>query len=238
MQHPPITLRYFDARGRAQFLRYYFKTRKVSFTDERVPVGDEFAAWRAMRDDRARTGPFQKLPVLHWGDRLIPEMLMIAAFVHEASGDAGSLSDEENLRHGLLTSSLCLDMMNPVATLLWAEVIYPGADLAPAARRTLDRLKAHCLALEQSFGDWRWLDRARNRRIMLVDCLLWEELDVARVVFGPHWSLAATPTLARFYDDFPARPTCEALLAERPCPITARPNEADGIATIQRLLGG
>ena len=237
MQHPPITLRYFDARGRAQFLRYYFKGRKVSYTDERVPIGDEFAAWRALRDDRARTGPFQKLPVLHWGDRLIPEMLMIAAFVHEASGDAGSLSDEENLRHGLLTSSLCLDMMNPVAILLWAEILYPGADLGPAAKRTLDRLKAHCQALEQSFVDWRWLDRARNRRIMLVDCLLWEELDVARVVFGPHWSLTATPTLARFYDDFQARGICEALLAERPSPITARPNEAEGIAKIQQLLG-
>ena len=64
MQHPPITLRYFDARGRAQFLRHYFKVRKVSFTDERVAINDEFAAWRATRDDRARTGPFQKLPVL------------------------------------------------------------------------------------------------------------------------------------------------------------------------------
>ena len=79
--------------------------------------------------------------------------------------------------------------------------------------------------------------RARNRRIMLVDCLLWEELDVARVVFGPHWSLDATPTLARFYDDFPGRGICEAVLAERPCPITARPNEAEGIAKIQQLLG-
>jgi glutathione S-transferase len=237
MQHPPITLRYFDARGRAQFLRYYFKVRKVSFTDERVPVGDELAAWRAMRDDRARTGPFQKLPVLHWGDRLLAEMLMIAAFVHEASGDAGSLSDEENLRHGMLTSSLCLDVMNPIAILLWAELMYPGADLAAPAKRTLDRLKAHCQALEQSFGEWRWLDRARNRRIMLVDCMLWEELDVVRTVFGPHWSLAATPTLARFYEDFPARPTCEAMLAERPCQITARPNEAEAIAKIQQLLG-
>jgi glutathione S-transferase len=237
MQHPPITLRYFDVRGRAQFLRYYFKVRKVSFTDERVPVGDNFAAWQALRDDRTRTGPFKKLPVLHWGDRLLAEMLMIAAFVHEASGDASSLPDEENLRHGTLTSSLCLDMMNPLAILLWAEIIYPGADLAPAAKRTLERLQAHCQSIEQTFGEWRWLDRARNRRIMLVDCLLWEELDAARVVFGPHWSLAATPTLARFYEDFPARPTCEAALAERPCPITARPNEAEAIAKIQQLLG-
>jgi glutathione S-transferase len=237
MQHPPITLRYFDARGRAQFLRSYFKIRKVSFTDERVPVGDDFAAWRAIRDDRARTGPFHKLPVLHWGDRLLAEMLMIAAFVHEASGDAGALSDEENLRHGMLTSSLCLDMMNPIAILLWSELMYPGADISAAAKRTFDRLKAHCQALEQSFGEWRWLDRARNRRIMIVDCLLWEELDVARTVFGPHWSLESMPTLARFYQDFPARPTCEALLAERPCPITARPNEPEAIAKIQQLLG-
>lgn len=238
MQHPPITLRYFDVRGRAQFLRYYFKARKVSFTDERVPVGDNFAAWQALRDDRARTGPFKKLPVLHWGDRLLAEMLMIAAFVHEASGDAGSLNDDDNLRHGMLTSSLCLDMMNPLAILLWLEINYQGADVAAVARRTLDRLKAHCQALEQSLVDWRWLDKLRNRRIMLADCLLWEELDAARVVFGPHWSLAATPTLARFYDDFPGRGICEAVLAERPCPVTARPNEAEGIAKIQQSLGG
>lgn len=238
MHHPPITLRYFDARGRAQFLRYYFRARKVSFTDERVPIGDEFAAWRAMRDDRARTGPFQKLPVLQWGDRLIGETLMIAAFVHEASGDAGSLSDDDNMRHGLLTSSLYTDVLTQLGILLWAEIIYPGVDLAAPAKRTLDRLKAHCQALEQTFADWRWLDKMRNRRIMLADCLLWEELDTTRTVFGPHWSLAATPTLARFYDDFPGRTIFEAVLAERPCPITARPNEAEGIAKIQQSLGG
>jgi hypothetical protein len=56
-------------------------------------------------------------------------------------------------------------------------------------------------------------------------------------VFGPHWSLAATPTLARFYDDFPGRPSCEAVLAERPCPVTARPGEAEGIAKIQQAVG-
>jgi hypothetical protein len=71
---------------------------------------------------------------------------------------------------------------------------------------------------------------------MVADCLLWEELDVARVVFGPHWSLETTPTLARFYEDFPARPTCEALLAEHGAPITARPEESAGIEKIQQLL--
>jgi glutathione S-transferase len=237
MQHPPITLRYFDARSRAQFLRYYFKARKVQFKDERVPVGDNFAAWQALRDDRSRTGPFQKLPVLHWGDRLIGETLMIASFLHEASGDASSISDEENLRHGQLTSSLYLDALSQLTMLLWADVQYPGADMAAVAKRVLERLQLHCRAIEQSLVEWRWLDRARNRRIMLADCLLWEVLDVARVVFGPRWSLEATPTLARFYGDFPGRASCEALLAEHPGPITARPNEPEAIAKIQQALG-
>jgi glutathione S-transferase len=237
MQHPPITLRYFDARGRAQFLRYYFRVRKVTFTDDRVPLAPDFAPWRQIRDDRSRTGPFHKLPVLHWGDRLIAETLMIAAFVHEASGDAGALSDDDNLRHGMLTSSLCQDVMTPIGTLLWSELISPGADLGVVAKRTLERLELHLRALDQSLGEWRWLDKARNRRIMLVDCLLWEELHVAQQVFGPRLSLAQTPMLARFYDDFPARPTCEAALAEHPCPITARPEEAAAIAKIQQLLG-
>jgi glutathione S-transferase len=237
MQHPPITLRYFDARGRAQFLRYYFRARKVSYTDDRVPLAADFAPWRAVRDDRSRTGPFHKLPVLQWGDRLIAETLMISAFVHEVSGDASALSDDDNLRHGMLTSSLCHDVMTPIATLLWAELMYPGADLGAVAKRTLERLEQHYRALDQSLGEWRWFDKARNRRVMIVDCLLWEELNVAQHVFGPRLSLAGLPMRTRFYEEFPARQTCEAMLTDHPCPITARPEEAAAVAKIQQLLG-
>ena len=235
--HPPITLRYFDARGRAQFLRYYFHARKIPFTDERVALSADFSAWHAMRGNRSVTGPFQKLPVLLCGGRLVSETLMIASFVHEVLGDAASLSDDDNLRHGMLTSSLYHDVMMPLGTLLWAEVMFAGVDVGALAKRTLERVQQHCNALEQTLVDWRWIDRARNRRVMLADCLLWEELDVARHVFGAHWSLAATPSLARFYEEFPGRASCESLLREQPCPITARPEEAAAIATIQRLLG-
>lgn len=237
MQHPPITLRYFDARGRAQFLRYYFRVRKVSFTDERVPLTPDFAAWRALRDDRSRTGPFKKLPVLHWGDRPLAETLMIAAFLHEASGDSSGISDDDNLRHGMLTSSLLIDVNTPLAVLLWTEINFPGADLGAVAKRTLERLQQHFQAIEQSLVEWRWVERARGRRTMLADCLLWEELDAARVVFGPQWSLDATPALAKFYAEFAGRAACQAVLAENPCPITARPGEAEGIAKIQLALG-
>jgi glutathione S-transferase len=237
MQHPPITLRYFDARARAQFLRYFFRVRKVNYNDERIPLAADFAPWRAIRDDRSRTGPFHKLPVLHWGDRLVAETLMIAAFVHEASGDAGALNDDDNLRHGMLTSSLSQDVSTPIAQLLWADSLYPGADVGAIAKRTLDRLQSHTRALEQSLNEWRWIDKARNRRVMLVDCLLWEALNVAHTVFGPHFSLDGMALLTRFYEEFPGRQACEAVLAEKPCPITARPEEAAAIARIQQLLG-
>jgi hypothetical protein len=138
----------------------------------------------------------------------------------------------------MLTSSLCLDVMMPIGTLLWAEVMYPGADLQPVAKRTLERLVQHCKALDQSLTEWRWLDRARRRRVMLADCLLFEELAVAELVFGPSWSLAATPTLAKFYAEFPGRSTCETLLREQPAPITARPEEPAAIAKLQALLAG
>jgi len=234
--HPPITLRYFDARGRAQFLRYYFRARKITFTDERVPSSDDFSAWKALRDNRSLTGPFQKLPIMHWGGRLVSETLLIASLVHEALGDAGSLSDDDNLRHGMLTSSLYLDIAMPIGTLLWAEVMFVGADLGAVAKGTLERLQRHCGALEQTLLDWRWIDRMRNRRVMLADCLLWEELAVVQQVFGAHFALAATPTLAKFYEEFAGRATCEALLKEQPCPITARPGEPAVIEKVQQLL--
>ena len=71
---------------------------------------------------------------------------------------------------------------------------------------------------------------------MLADCLLWEELNVAQEIFGAHWSLTATPTLAKFYEEFPGRSACESVLREQPCPITARPEEATVIAKIQDSL--
>jgi multicomponent Na+:H+ antiporter subunit D len=44
MQHPPITLRYFDARGRAQFLRYYFKVFDPVPLFGRLPTEEVFVA--------------------------------------------------------------------------------------------------------------------------------------------------------------------------------------------------
>jgi hypothetical protein len=230
-----ITLRYFAARGRAQFMRYYLRARSVAFTDERVPLSADFSAWAAMRDDRSRAGPFHKLPVLVFDGRLVAETLPIAAFLHTALGDEAKLSADERVQHEMLLSSLYTDVTMQIGTLLWAEVLFPGADLRAVAKRALDQLRQRFTAIERTLAEWQWVERARSRPVMIVDCLLWDVLDLATHLFGARLQLPS-PILAHYHEDFTARAVCEALKREHPSPITGRPGEADAIARIQALL--
>lgn len=229
-------LRYFDARGRAQFLRYFIRARGLDVADERVPLDPDFAAWRALRPDRSRTGPFQKLPVLQWQGRLVAETRVIYAFLQAATGDATALGPERALRHDMLVSSLCDDVMHPIGILIWSGVMFPGADAATVAKRSLERLQAHCAVLDQTLREWSWLEEAQERSVMLADCLLWEELDVAQHVFGEHLRLEEHPYLFSCYREAPGADTFRGMLAERPRPVTARPGESEAIADIRALL--
>jgi hypothetical protein len=234
--YPRVELKYFDCRGRAQFLRGYLRHRAIPFEDDRVSLANGLEAWQAIRADRMMTGPFQKLPVLRWGDRMIAETTVIAAFLHRESGDAGRLTAEENLRHEMLISSAYIDLMMLIGILLWSELAFPGADFAATAKRTLDRIRAHLGALDAALVEWQWLERAGERPIMVADCLLWDQLNSAQHVFGRHLGFETTPTVERFYRDYAGRATIERKLEEKPCHIKARPGEADAVARIAALV--
>jgi hypothetical protein len=236
-KHPTTTLTYFDARGRAQYLRYYLRYRDVQHDDDRVQLSADFSAWLAIRGDRTVVGPFHKLPVLHWGGQLIAETAVIHAFLHKTLGDQARLSEEENLRHEMLASSLQVDVMLPIGTLIWADVAYAGVDLAALTKRTAERLRGHLASLNRTLDEWQWLERAKQRPVMLADCLLWEEISVAQHVFGDHLRINETPTLARFYEECPAQALFASILGDHPCQITGRPAEASAIAKIHELLG-
>lgn len=228
---PRIVLRYFDARGRAQFMRYYFAARELAYADERVPLSDDFTEWRSIRDDVARTGPFKKLPVLHFGDETVVEALVICAFLHERLGDAKRLSATDNLRHAMLASSLYCDVMIPIGTLIWADLAYSGADVVAVAQATLARLRRHLEVLNATLERWGWLGRRAPET--LAECLLWDQLMNASQVFGKHLGLGDFDALGRFFGDFPARAQCLKILETEPCPITARPGEAELLAAIR-----
>jgi glutathione S-transferase len=232
-QPPAITLRYFDARGRAQPLRYYFAARGIDYTEDLVPLAASGSnAWLEMREDRARVGPFHKLPVLRYGDRTVAETLVIGAFLHRALGDEALLSETDNLRHSMLISSLYGDVVTPIAVLLWAEAVYVGLDYPAFVRQSFGRLRSHLGRLEQALAEWGWAASARGRPVMLVDCLLWEELDVLRHVFGEHAELDELPTLSRLYAEIPGRAAFLKVLASRPAPVTGR-----GLAAETEIIG-
>jgi glutathione S-transferase len=231
-----MTLRYFAARGRAQFLRYFFRIRGIDFTDEEVALSADFAAWAPIRRDRALSGPFQKLPVLECDGQLIAETPVIATFVHRQFGDEEKLSAADNLRHAMLASSLFVDVMAPIGLLVWLDAAYVGIDLPAAAKRTLERLNAQMHNIERTLIEWQWFAHLADRPVMVVDCLLWEELSVLQHVFGPHVPLGSWPELARFYAEFSGRTVCDRELAAKPRPVTGRPEETAAIARVQQAL--
>ena len=229
-----IVLHYFDARGRAQFLRYYLLARGVPFEDERVALSEDFAAWIAIRDDQSKTGPFKKLPVLHYGDELIAETPVISDFLHVELGDAGRLDALGNRRHNMLASSLYNDILTSLGMLIWGDRLFIGVQLGSYAELLLTRLKAHWTTLDATLAAWSW--PIPTERPLLADCLLWEMLDACQYVFGPAFVLTDFPTLATFYERCAGRSVFENLLRSHPCPYSARPGEADKVAEIQGLL--
>jgi glutathione S-transferase len=229
---PKIVLHYFDARGRAQFLRYYLAARGVGYEDRRVPLSPDFAAWAAIRGDRSAFGPFHRLPVMQWDERKLAETLVIQSFLHRALGDEALLSEDDNLRQATLISSLYVDVMLPIGMLIWADVAYVGCDIGLLGKRTLDRLRGLFGMLGTTLEEWRWLEAAADRPVLLADCMLWEELDVVQHVFGELFRLDDYPTLARAYRDAPARAAFEAVRARR-APVTGRGLAEDD--TIQRI---
>jgi glutathione S-transferase len=235
---PPVVLRYFDARGRAQHVRNYFACREIAYADERVALSPGFEAWQAIRGDRAVAGPFHKLPVLHWGDQIVAETSVIYAFLHRSTGDEALLSEGENLRHAMLFSSLYMDVMMPIGILIWADLMFRGLDVAAYAKAALARIRGHFGTLDHTLEEWQWGRNAEKRPVMLVDCTLWEEIDIVRHVFGEHLRLHEFATLSRIYHEAPGRAVFERLIATHPASVTGRglASEGETLAKIRELI--
>ena len=234
---PAVTLRYFDVRGRGQFIRHLLTHRGVPFHDERVMLGNERSLWLELRKDRARTGAFQKLPILQWGDMLVGETLIITDFLHEKLGDAALLGFERSLQHRMLASSAFLDLLTPCITLIWSEVFNPGVDLAKATQTIKGRMQLHLASVEQTLVDWQWVAQMHTRPVTGADAVLWEALDLVERTFAGSMNLPQYPQLARFREECPGAATFRSLLQERPLTITARPGEAEALETIHAALG-
>jgi len=235
-QPPALILHYFDVRGRGQFIRHLLVHRAVPFHDERVVLGSDRSLWLALRQDRTRTGAFQKLPTLQWGTQLVGETLVIMDFLHEQLGDAALLGPERSLQHRMLSSSAFLDLLSPCINLIWSDVFNPGVDVGKAAQVIKSRLQLHLATVNQTLAEWQWLEQIDTRPVMGADALLWEALDMAQLTFAGSLDLQQYPQLAGFMTHCPGATTFRRLLQEKPLTITARPGEAEVLQRIHAAL--
>lgn len=233
--YPAIELRYFPVRGRGQFIRGLLHQRLVPFNDHRIVLNADLSSWQQTRKDRVLTGPFQKLPVLTWGDVTLNETLVIMAFLHEQLGDAAQLSVEDNLRHAMLCSSAFLDLLTPCINLVWTEIFNPGVDLEKACAGITRRLAMHLATLDQTLAEWQWCADLDQRPVMAADALLWEALDMLMATFDGHVSFAEHAQLQDFYNRCPGADSFRAALLAHPAPITACPLETPVLARLQAL---
>lgn len=233
---PAITLRYFNCRGRAQAFRFYLQARKHTFVDARVSISEGFAAWQQIKTQLQLSGPFTRLPILLWGDQQIAETVVIHDWLHHKLGDAAKLTEQENLQHAMLSSSLRSELMTPSAMLLWQELMHPGTDVKNSAAPALKRSVDHLALLEASLLSWHWFDKMKTRPLMLADCLLWEMLDWIDGIFGEAvlWSLL--PSLREFHQHNEHAALFRRMLAEHACHYTACPQEADVLGRIALAL--
>lgn len=154
-----ITLRYFDCRGRAQPLRFFFRHLQTPYADERVPFTDGWQAWSKMKLDPMVGGPFGTLPVLQWNRRLLAETGPIYAFVQTqlapfAGAGAGAIIETQSALSGDLAR---------LYELLNLDLLAPGADLGAVANRvhsalvdSFQRYEALLVRGEDPFGTPRF----------------------------------------------------------------------------------
>jgi glutathione S-transferase len=223
-------LHYFAARGRAQPLRHALADAGVPFEDVRVPLD----AWPKLREDAAVSGPFAVLPTLRWGNALVAETLVIAAFLARRLGEHDHADDTAIARADALVSALYVDVMLPAGELIWADLLWPGTDLARATPSILGRMMTKLQRVEQwmrpSGGGW-----SSDERLRVADFFAGEAFELVTYLLDATRAsqLAETlPTLAALARRLRERPSLAGAWAARPPTYTARPDES---AVVERL---
>src|SRR3954463_7230601 len=133
---PSIVLRYFPVVGRAQALRHALTDAGLAWEDLRVPMAD----WPRLRGEPGFGGPFATLPTLTWDGATVGETLAIASFVARRLGHDRGRDDVAIARLDAITSYCYLEVAATLGQLLWADLLYPGGDVAPAVRMIVGRI--------------------------------------------------------------------------------------------------
>lgn len=221
-----ITLRYFSVVGRAQPLRHALADSGLAFSDLHVPLWE----WPATKEDPSLAGPFAGLPALSWGEDVVAETLPIASFLARRLGHYQGLSDVEIARLEAVCSNCYTEVLLRLGELIWADLIYPGGDLARAVPMLLGRMLDKMARLEATAPGDGWFGRSAPG---MADFFAAESVEALRYLLGdPELLRQRMPRLVALSSRIRERPALLSAFANRPAQFTARPDEE---AVILRL---
>lgn len=227
-----VILRYFDAQGRAQALRNALSDAGLSFEDVRVTP----ATWPPHREDPGFGGLFAALPTLTWDGDTVSETLSIASYVAKRLGHYDGLGAVEIAKHEAVVSCAYLDVVRSLADLLWAPVLYPGADFATNTPRilgwSLGKL-GRLSALLPDGGGAPWLGGSRPA---VADFFLCEAVEVMRYLLGPSRDGSLRQRIPRAFagvEHLRALPSLTKAWEARPLRLTANPDEPASVDRVR-----
>jgi glutathione S-transferase len=221
-----VILRYFAIVGRAQALRHTLLDAGTSFEDVALTLAD----WPSHRDDPSFAGTFGSLPTLTWGDVTVAETLPIAAFLSRRLGQYDGLDDAAIARREAICSSAYTDAIGGLGQLIWADMLYPGADVSAAFPRVLGRSLGKLARLDALVPKSGFFGGGAP---CVADFFVVEAFEAHRHVLGPAHEAALrgkAPSVAKLAERVLARPALARVA--RPDRFTARPDEP---AVLERL---
>jgi glutathione S-transferase len=227
----PVVLRYFDAQGRAQSLRHALADAEIPFEDIRVQTAD----WASHKNDPDFAGSFGSLPTLSWDGAVIAETLPIASFLARRLGHYSGIDDARVAVLEGVSSCCYLEVGQRVGELLWADVLYPGADRTKALPRLLVRMLDKLSRVEALLPRDRWLG---GEKPTVADFFAAEAAEVMQYILGPDRLAplrSRLPLLFAHAERIRMRPAILRAWGRRPPNFTASPTEQSAVERLRSL---
>jgi glutathione S-transferase len=223
-----VSIRYFEAQGRAQALRHALADSGEKFEDIRVAMSD----WPKHKEDAGFAGWFASLPTLTWGDDTIAETIPIASYVAKRLGHYDGLSAREIARLEAVVSSIYIDVQLRFTDLLYADVAYPGADVAAAVPRTINRAIDKLARIAELLRPSGWLS---GERPTVADFFFAEGTELVLRFTSEEVLGAKAPRALEHATRIRARPAIAREWRRRPSNFTARPDERSVLERIRAV---
>jgi glutathione S-transferase len=223
-----VALRYFPVVGRAQPLRHALADAGIAFADERIPP----AEWPAHKKHSDVAGPFGALPTLAWGGVVVSETLPVAAFLARKLQHCRDLDDATIAAHEAICSACHLDVTVRFGEIIWADFVYPGADMARAIGPLMARVMGKLERIDAVVAPM-WLG---GDRPVMADFFAAEAFETIRYALGPERESVLARRFPRLCDlatRARARPTLAVSWQIRPDRFTARPEEPAVLAALR-----